>query len=130
MRRPNLYQVRAERSGSWWALTVAEIPGLFSQCRRFREAEGVAREAIALYLDVDPDPERIVPVVTAVLGDVLDKKVRERQALVQTVEELQLELGAASTEVVRDMADLGLTQRDAADVLGISFQRVGQLWPR
>ena len=42
----------------------------------------------------------------------------------------QHEVGDASADVVRDMADTGLAQRDAADVLGLSFQRVGQLWPR
>ena len=123
-----LYQARAERSGDWWALSVAEVPGVFSQCRRYREAEGMVREALALLLDVAPDT--IAVVVTPHLTDVVDKKIRERRRLVQELDDLQHEVGDASADVVRDMADMGLTQRDAADVLEISFQRVGQLWPR
>ncbi|MEV0153045.1 type II toxin-antitoxin system HicB family antitoxin [Micromonospora sp. NPDC050686] len=42
------------RSGGWWAITVPEIKGVFSQARHLDEVEAMAREAIALMLDVDP----------------------------------------------------------------------------
>ncbi len=47
------YRVRAVRSGSWWAITVPELPGVFSQARRLDQVEAMAREAIAMMLDVD-----------------------------------------------------------------------------
>jgi hypothetical protein len=122
------FQVLAVRSGDWWALTCDQLPGFFSQCRRYREVERAAREGIALLLERDPDTIVVVPRTD--LGDVLEKKIRERTVAVHELERSQQEVGLASAEVVRDMAELGLTQRDAADVLGLSFQRVGQLWPR
>lgn len=50
---PRAYRVRAVRSGGWWAITVPELPGVFSQARRLDQVEPMAREAIAFLLDVD-----------------------------------------------------------------------------
>jgi len=47
------YRVRAVRSGNWWSITVPELPGVFSQARRLDQVEAMAREAIAMMLDVD-----------------------------------------------------------------------------
>ena len=49
----HVYRVRAVRSGGWWAITVPELPGVFSQARRLDQVETMAREAIALMLDID-----------------------------------------------------------------------------
>lgn len=48
------YTATCMRSGNWWAITVPEITGAFSQAGRLDQVEGMAREAIALLLDVDP----------------------------------------------------------------------------
>ena len=49
---PADYRVVAERSGDWWAITVAELAGVFSQARHREQVESTAREAIALMLDI------------------------------------------------------------------------------
>ena len=49
------YQVRAVRSGNWWAITVPELPGVFAQAKRRDQVEAMAREAIAMMLDIDTD---------------------------------------------------------------------------
>lgn len=38
----------------WWAISVPELRGVHTPARRPDEAAAVAREAIALMLDVDP----------------------------------------------------------------------------
>ena len=43
---------KAERSGSWWAVEVPEIPGLFTQARRLDLVPAMVVEAASL-LDVD-----------------------------------------------------------------------------
>ena len=48
------YRVEVVRSGEWWAITVPALRGAFSQARNLDEVPEVAREAIALMLDVDP----------------------------------------------------------------------------
>ncbi len=51
----NRYTAVAEHAGAWWAITVAEMPGVFSQARRLDNVEHMARDAIALMLDVPPE---------------------------------------------------------------------------
>ncbi|MEV0129016.1 type II toxin-antitoxin system HicB family antitoxin [Dactylosporangium sp. NPDC050688] len=69
----NNYTAVCRRSGDWWAVTVPEVKGIHSQVRRLVEAEAMAREAIALFLDVAPDSFTVtvrpeVPDVEEVLG--------------------------------------------------------------
>ena len=49
------YTVNAERTGTWWAITVSELPGVFSQARRLEQVETMARDAIAMYLESPKD---------------------------------------------------------------------------
>lgn len=51
----NVYRVDIERDGRWWAISVPELPGVFSQARRRGEVGRMARDAIALFLDVPLD---------------------------------------------------------------------------
>ena len=48
------HRVEVVRSSDWWAITVPALRGVFSQARNLDEVPEVAREAIALMLDVDP----------------------------------------------------------------------------
>jgi len=49
------FTVETERDERWWAIRVAELPGVFSQARTRHEVEPMARDAIALLLDVHSD---------------------------------------------------------------------------
>lgn len=49
------YTAEVRRCGEWWAITVPEVDGVFSQARHLEEVEYMARDAIALMLDVSPD---------------------------------------------------------------------------
>ena len=51
----NVYRVDIERDGRWWAISAPEVPGVFSQARRRSGVGSMARDAIALYLDVPLD---------------------------------------------------------------------------
>jgi predicted RNase H-like HicB family nuclease len=56
------YSVHARRRGDdeWWAITVEELAGVHSQAKRFDEVAGMARDAIALMLEVPPESFDIV----------------------------------------------------------------------
>jgi hypothetical protein len=124
-----VYTVQAQRSGDWWAVSSRDkaLRGLFSQARRYREVEGMAREAIALLLGVDEGDVSVV--VEPVLGEELDAAVRKRKDLIVDMETAQRAASAHSATLVAKLAAMGLSQRDVADVLGVSFQRISQLWP-
>jgi predicted RNase H-like HicB family nuclease len=60
MPRPQRYEVAVysatvRRDGLWWFVYVPELD-IAGQARTLSEVEDVAREAIGLALDIDPDP--------------------------------------------------------------------------
>ncbi|WP_432979200.1 type II toxin-antitoxin system HicB family antitoxin [Dactylosporangium sp. CA-233914] len=50
----NDYTAVCRRSGAWWAISVPELKGVHTQARHLDDAEATARDAIGLFLDVDP----------------------------------------------------------------------------
>ena len=119
------YTATAERGEGWWAIRVAELPGVFSQARRLDNVGDMARDAIALFLDVPSDAFDVT--VRQVLSNeaqvVVDAAIEARE----TAQRHQEIASARSREAVRALALLGLPQRDIGRLLGLSHQRVGQL---
>lgn len=120
-----LFQVTAQRSGDWWALSVDGMPGVHSQVRVLAKAESVIKEAIALVHNWDPDEFTVV--VNPELPDELLSRVIESRTMIADTERLQREAASASREAAKALLAAGLSQRDAAYVMGVSFQRVNQL---
>jgi predicted RNase H-like HicB family nuclease len=120
------YRAAARRSGQWWAVTVPELRGVFTQARRLDQVAEMAREAVALYLEVDPGDVRIV--VEPVLPDRAADSVAKLQRARLQAQRATDELAAAQAAAVRELVDVErLSNRDAAAVLGVSHQRVSQL---
>jgi len=120
------YTARCQRSGDWWAISVPELRGVHTQARRLEKAEAMARDAIALFLDVASDSfdVRIEPV----LPRDLQGKVGRARKVRDEAEVLQREAAIASAEVAADLVQTAhLTVRDAGRVLGLSHQRITQL---
>jgi predicted RNase H-like HicB family nuclease len=121
-----VYTARAQRAGKWWAISVEGLPGALSQVRRLDQAEAMAREVIALVLDVPVDSFDVV------VAPDLNEEHRDALAELDRAKEQYAESMAALAERQRRVTlllvgDAGLTVRDAATVLGVSFQRVSQL---
>jgi predicted RNase H-like HicB family nuclease len=122
--RPH-YTAVARRSGRWWAIAVPELDGVFSQARRLDGVEPMARDAIALVLDVDPRSfdvdvvQNLDPLTQDELDDV--RAVREAAAA------LQRQANGKTREFVVDLHRSGYPLRDIARLVGISHQRVAQL---
>ena len=121
------YQATARRSGTWWAVEVPQVPGAHTQGRNLKEAEQMAREAVALLLDVEEDQVLIdlhpeLPQATAdILADFQARRVAREDA--ESAERTAQETAA------RALKEAGLSVRDAGAVLGISHQRIAQLAP-
>jgi DNA-directed RNA polymerase specialized sigma24 family protein len=124
--RPRTYRAAARRSGQWGAVTVPELRGVFTQARRLDQAAEMAREAVALYLDVGPGNVHIV--VEPVLPDRAADSVAKLQRARLQAQRASDELAAAQAAAVRELVGVErLSNRDAAAVLGISHQRISQL---
>lgn len=119
------YTARARRSGAWWAIDIPELPGVYSQARRLDRVEPMARDAIALFLDVDPATLDI-RVETNLPSD-LRRDVDAVGRLRAEADRLQAESSGAMRRLTHELLGRGLSVRDAAVILGISHQRVSQL---
>ncbi|HYV48601.1 MAG TPA: type II toxin-antitoxin system HicB family antitoxin [Myxococcaceae bacterium] len=125
------YAVRYERDESgWWVAQVKESPAAITQGRTIAEARRRIREALALALDDDAKAEK------AKLIDDVKLPADVRRALVRAqVARKRLEADAAVAQASTTVAiaklvkKLGLSVRDAGELLGISYQRVQQLAP-
>jgi predicted RNase H-like HicB family nuclease len=119
------YTVSAERHGDWWAITVNELRGVFSQARRLTQVEPMARDAIALFLEVPADSfdlsvrEKLAPEVERLVA-----AAKEARAAASAHQEVASE---RSRVAARTLAAQGLPQRDIGQLLDLSHQRVAQL---
>ena len=119
------YTAVAQRADQWWAIRVAELPGVFSQARRLDRVAQMARDAIALLLEVPPTSFDVT--VREVLSAEAERAVT---AAIEARAEASARQEVASTksrEAVEALTRLGLAQRDIGRLLDLSHQRVGQL---
>jgi predicted RNase H-like HicB family nuclease len=119
------YTALAERGDGWWAITVPELRGVFSQARRLARVEYMARDAISLFLDVPADSFEVE--VREVLDPEVDVLVAEAIQARSDALEHQRIAATKSREAVRTLDRLGLPQRDIGRLLHMSHQRVAQL---
>ena len=119
------YTALAEPSGSWWAITIPELRGVYSQARRLEKVEAMAREAIALMLDVAPDSFDLD--IRQVLDPEATLAVDEAIHARSEATDRQRVAAAKSREAVRVLDRRGLPQRDIGRLLHLSHQRVAQL---
>jgi predicted RNase H-like HicB family nuclease len=114
-----------------WLVEVLSSPdsepiGVYTHGRTLSKAEANAREALAAWFDVD-DLESLELLPTINLDRALISKAVEAKAKRDAVRVAEAEAAQLTTEVVIDLARRGLSTRDIAYILGISFQRVQQL---
>jgi predicted RNase H-like HicB family nuclease len=115
------YTAVCRRAGDWWATSVPEIKGVHTQARRLDQVEAMARDAIALFLDVTPDTLAIEvrPEVPTEAAEAVAAREAAREAEARAD---KLTRSAAAALLAK-----GYTVRDAGALLDISPQRVSQL---
>lgn len=123
------YTVRFEMDpdGDGWTVTIPAVRGCISEGDTLPQARRRIREALSLFVE-DADEAELVEEIQ-VPAQLRKKIAAQRQAK----QEADAKAGWAQTllrEATADVLRLGLTRRDAARVLGISYQRVQQLAPK
>ena len=120
------HHVEARRSGGWWAITVPEQPGVFSQARRLDQVEAMARDAIAVARGIDP--EDVAPIVIEVVPpDSVKGMLDELKASLDAAESATAHAVATRRRVARMLHDMGMPMRDVGVLIGMSHQRVSQI---
>ncbi len=128
MKAKRFYTVRYDRDPSgWWVVTVPEVQGCLTQGRSIAQGRRRIREALALFIDEGlaetvelRDDVRLPGAVQRKLRQV----ARAREQADHARRSAQEEMRAAVTQLVRDA---GYSFRDAAEMLGVSHQRVQQM---
>lgn len=117
------FTVRAQRWARGWELDIDGVG--VTQSHSLANAEGMARDYIALDLDIEPDSFDVN--VTPVVGDGLDQAIRAARALTQAAGETQRAAAAQARHVARQLKAKGLSGRDIAQMLDVTPGRVSQL---
>ena len=120
------YRVPVERdeTGTWIAHVVG-VPGCHSYGRSLRQARSRIREALSLWVDdaADADLDFEVRLPTEVRLE-LRRAAASRERASRATRDAQERTASTVVAMVRDH---GLSMRDAAELLGLSHQRVQQL---
>jgi hypothetical protein len=108
-------------------VTVPEIPGCLTQGRSLAEGRRRIREALALFID-----EKLAATVDLVDDVRLPRStgavVKQAATVRAQLDELQAEAIKATSAAAKLLVrKSGLSVRDAADLLGVSHQRIQQL---
>ena len=126
---PRSYRVAVARSGDWWAITIPELPGAFSQCKRLDQVEAMAREVIALMLEVDSAEIGGIDVDIELPDRVADELAALRRSE-RMAEDARQTAAHARRRAAEQLRTSGMSMRDVGRLLGVSHQRVSQLLDR
>ncbi len=122
------YTVRYEKDPSgWWIVTVPEVPGCLTQGRSLAEGRRRIREALALFVDeaAAARAELVDDIRLPARTSAVVRKVTSARGQLDKVQaEAMKATAAAATLLTRKF---GLSVRDAAELLGVSYQRIQQL---
>lgn len=111
-------------NGSWF-VRVPQVQGAHSHGRTLERATANIREATALALDVDEDSFEVDRQLD--LPDEMNELLEYVHLSRGEAEEARMRALAATSMAADRLAQMGLSLRDAAELLGVSFQRVQQL---
>lgn len=119
------YTVEVFRDNGFWILEVPELRAV-GQARTLASAGQTARELVALWLDVPLDEVHVILDYNRIDPKALELAAGARSEQAKAEE---LSRGAAKRlrEAARRLVQAGLSLRDAATVLGVTFGRVQQL---
>jgi hypothetical protein len=118
------YHAHVERGDRYWLVRVREVDR-WTQARRLREVEEMARDLVAVMLDIDPDSFQLE--VTYELPDSVRGHLAEADRLRQESDAAKSAAAGESRAAARELVESGMSLRDAAQLLGLSYQRVHQL---
>lgn len=121
-----------ERSGDWWAVTVPEVDGGFTQARRLDNVPGMVADLVSLAAGVDEDDVRVTVEISKDLTS-LQRSIAEWRGAADDAaraRELQGQASKRARRAVCELRGAGLSVRDVGVLLDVSPQRVSQLLKR
>lgn len=125
MKAKKAYTARFEMGEKYWVVNIEEVHGCHTQARTIQQGKERIREALSLYIgDLASTVE--IEVKTVLPGPVrkaVDRSLKERKRATDA----EAEAAEATERAVKAMLEVGLSTRDAGELLGLTRQRVHQL---
>ncbi len=120
------YRVRVSREDGYWVAKVDGVRGGATEARSLANLDVEVRDLLAGLLDVEDDAFALDWDYEPALGPAA-KAVGQYHELDEAYTHLRAARDEAQAEAVRDLRGAGVSLRDAAAMLDLSFQRVQQL---
>lgn len=118
------YHANASRDGRFWLVHIPEIDQ-YSQGRNLTDVEPMARDLIALWLDVPEDSFDVA--VQVQLPDDVQRHLELAAKYATDSAHAQAQAARERRFAARELKSKGLTVRDIGAALGVSYQRAQQL---
>jgi predicted RNase H-like HicB family nuclease len=112
----------------WWIVEVPAVEGAMTQAPRLDQVEEMARDVVALLLELPPDSFDVV--VRPRLAEPLASQLAETCQLRRQAEESQVKAAAATGPLIERLLGSGFRVREIGELLGITYQRAAQLAAR
>lgn len=128
-KRTDRYVVRYEHDDSgMWVATIPDVDGCMTQGRTIAQARERIREALALCLDDDERAAHAELTDDIHLPTAIARALERQRTLRERVENANEELRAATREAATALTTkMGLSLRDAGELLALSQERVRQV---
>lgn len=118
------YTAEVVPDGRFWLIRIPELERS-TQALRYKDVLGMARELIEIMDGATPD-EYELHIEVRLPESVADRLTRAEK-LREEARKKTAEAASESRAAVRELLARGLSQREAASLLKMSFQRVNQL---
>jgi len=119
------FDVDVHREGRYWVAVARGVRGGATETRRLANVEPEVRDLLSGLLDLDPDQLQL-RLHYQIQRDA-DQRVREFQDARRELESARRKYETAQRAAVSELRAGGVSLRDSAELLGVSFQRVQQL---
>jgi hypothetical protein len=118
------YQVEVSRDGKFWFVQIPELSRA-TQALRYKDVSVMANELIEIMTGLARDEYEVQ--LTVHLPDAVNDHLARAEVLREEATKNNAAAAAESRAAVRELLAQGISQREAGELLGLSFQRVNQL---
>ena len=121
------YTAKVSRDGRFWLIHVPEVDR-YTQARNVGEIETMARDLVAVMLDIEPDSFDLK--IRIELPSTVQAHLKEVEQARAVAAEARTRAAAELRAAAVELKESGLSVRELGSVLGVSYQRASQLTRR
>lgn len=118
------YHAEVTRDGKFWLIRIPEI-NRSTQALRYKDVSVMASELIEIMEGIGSEDYDLHLKVQ--LPDAVSDHLARAEVLREEAARKQAEAAAESRAAVQELLAQGVSQREAGELLGLSFQRINQL---